>query len=272
MLNRSKFFYKLLLPGVAALIVLACLSSVAYAQMAGSATITGVVNDPSGAVVPSAAITIRNTDTGVERKTETSEGGVYNAPFLQPGKYEVQAAKGGFATVVRKDLMLQVGQTLSINLALSVQTTQQTVTVTGEAPLVDVEKTEVSQVVSQTAVSNLPIAGRRWDALRETMKMRVRSLGNRGDGVAVVNWIVFASTLFLATMALVYVVNELGLFWMVAGRSSENTTSSAVKSLPLWNLTPLRSLNSQVVSFTARHETASAGTNLLSASMAIKGS
>jgi hypothetical protein len=135
-----------------------------WSQGAGSGTITGTVTDPSGSVVPGAAVTVRNIDTGIERKTETSDGGVFSAAFLQPGHYEVHAAKAGFASLVRKDLTLQVGQTLSVDLSMSVQATQAEVTVTGEAPVVDPEKTEVSQVISESAVGNLPIAGRRWDS------------------------------------------------------------------------------------------------------------
>jgi len=136
----------------------------ALAQLAGSATITGSVLDASNALVPAADVTIRNTDTGIERKTQTTEAGVYTAAFLPPGHYDVQAGKTGFATTLHKGLTLQVGQTLTINVALSVQAAQQEVTVTAETPVVDVEKTEVSQVISENAVSNLPIAGRRWDA------------------------------------------------------------------------------------------------------------
>ncbi len=136
----------------------------AFGQLAGSATISGTISDASGAVVQGADIVIRNTDTGIERKTQTSDAGLYNAAFLPPGHYEVQASKPGFATLVRKDPTLQVGQTLTVSLSLAVQRTQQEVTVTGEAPVVDTQKTEVSQVVSETAVSNLPIAGRRWDS------------------------------------------------------------------------------------------------------------
>jgi outer membrane receptor protein involved in Fe transport len=135
----------------------------AAGQTSGSATINGAVTDASGAVVPAAELTIRNTDTGSERKTETSEAGIYNAAFLAPGHYEIRVAKTGFSPVLHTDLMLQVGQTLTINLSLAVQTAQQEVTVTGEAPVVDSEKIEVSQVVSETAVSNLPVSGRRWD-------------------------------------------------------------------------------------------------------------
>src|ERR1035438_9249558 len=136
----------------------------AFSQGAGSGTITGSITDATGAVVPAATVTIRNTDTGIERKTQTSDAGVYTAAFLSPGHYSLEAGKSGFASVLHKDLMLQVGQTLAINVSLSVQATQQEVTVTGAAPVVDTEKTEVSQVISEDAVSNLPIAGRRWDS------------------------------------------------------------------------------------------------------------
>ncbi|MGA3019272.1 MAG: TonB-dependent receptor [Bryobacteraceae bacterium] len=147
--------------------LLACLMicpNRAFSQGAGSGTITGSITDASGAVVPAANVTIRNTDTGIERKTQTSDAGVYSAAFLPPGHYSLEAGKSGFASVLDKDLLLQVGQTLAINVALSVQATQQEVMVTGAAPLVDTEKTEVSQVISEDAVSNLPIAGRRWDS------------------------------------------------------------------------------------------------------------
>lgn len=136
----------------------------AAAQVSGSGTITGTVTDPSGAAVPGATIAIRNTATGIERKIDSNDAGNYVAAFLQPGPYEVQASKTGFSGVLRKDIMLQVGQTLALDFAMTVKAAQETVTVTGEAPVVDAEKTEVSQVVGQAAVENLPISGRRWDS------------------------------------------------------------------------------------------------------------
>jgi len=139
-----------------------------YSQLAGSGTITGSVTDPSGARVPAADVTIRNADTGIEHKIGTTDAGLYNAAFLPPGRYEVQAGKKGFATVLHKELILQVGQTLTVNVALSVAATQQEVTVAGAASVVDAEKTDVSQVVSADEVSSLPIAGRRWDQLALT--------------------------------------------------------------------------------------------------------
>ena len=157
-------FRKFAVPCIAVLALLVVLSTPAFAQLAGSATITGALTDPSGASVPGASVVARNTSTGMEHASETNDAGVYVAPFLPPGPYELRASKVGFGTVLRKDLVLQVGQTLTINFSMSVQTTQTEVTVTGEAPLVDTEKTEVSQVIDANSVSNLPIAGRRWDA------------------------------------------------------------------------------------------------------------
>jgi hypothetical protein len=145
------------------LTLLMILSGPAFSQGAGSATITGTLTDPTGGVVPGASVSVRNTDTGIERAIESNDAGVYVVPFLQPGHYEVHASKGGFASVVRTDLTLQVGQTLTVNFSMVVKTAQEVVTVTGEASVVDTEKTEQSQVISQGQVSNLPIAGRRWD-------------------------------------------------------------------------------------------------------------
>jgi len=138
-------------------------ATAAFAQSSGSGTITGTLTDPNGGVVPGAAVLVHNTDTGIDRPLQTNDAGLYNASFLQPGNYEVTVSKAGFATVLRKDLTLQVGQTLALDFKLQVQTTATTLTVTGEAPIVDTEKTDVSQVVSSGFVSNLPIAGRRWE-------------------------------------------------------------------------------------------------------------
>ena len=135
----------------------------ADAQLAGSATITGSVTDPSGAVVPGADVTIRNTDTKVEHKVHTTEAGLYTGAFIPPGNYEVEAVKTGFAGELRKGLTLQVGQTLTVNLSLAMQTAQQEVTVTGLATMVDTQKTDVSAVVTDAEMSNLPLSGRRWD-------------------------------------------------------------------------------------------------------------
>jgi len=151
---------------IASLVIVTLLSTFgapAFAQNAGAGSISGTLTDPNGGVIPAAAVSVKNTDTGVERAIGTNEAGIYSAPFLQPGHYEVTASKTGFAKVLRKDLTLQVGQTLTIDIAMPLQQTAESVTVTGEASVVDPEKTEMSQVVSQSQKENLPSAGRRWE-------------------------------------------------------------------------------------------------------------
>jgi len=149
---------------LAAIVLLVLLGATVWGQTAGSGLISGTLTDPRGGVVPGVTVTIKNTDTGIVRTVSTNGVGLYNAPFLQPGHYEVAASKTGFAKVVRPDVNLQVGQTLTVDLALPLQTASEAVTISAEGALVDTEKTELSQVVTEAAVSNLPIAGRRWDS------------------------------------------------------------------------------------------------------------
>jgi len=134
----------------------------AWGQITGSGTITGTVRDPNQGVVPDAGVTIHNVDTGVDRVVQTNDVGLYSAPFLVPGNYELTVNKQGFTKLLRKDVALQVGQVLTLDFQLSVQATAESVTVTGEVSVVDTEKTDMSQVVSQVSKENLPLAGRNW--------------------------------------------------------------------------------------------------------------
>src|SRR5581483_8535967 len=139
------------------------IASSSWGQTAGSGTITGTVTDPAGSVVPAANITIHNEDTGADRAVVTNDAGIYTAAFLQPGHYDIRVEKTGFANIERNGLTLEVGRTLTLDFSLVVKAGAETVTVSGEAPILDTEKTEASQEVSQNMVTNLPIIGRRWD-------------------------------------------------------------------------------------------------------------
>jgi hypothetical protein len=138
-------------------------AGIATAQTAGTGTISGTITDPSGAAIAAATVDVRNVDTGIVRSVETDASGLYYAPFLQPGHYEVGATKEAFGRVERKDLLLQVGSKLGVDLSLPLKTTAETLTVTGEAPLIEPDKTDLSQTVSQTLSENLPLNGRRWE-------------------------------------------------------------------------------------------------------------
>ena len=145
-----------------ALLMLAA-SATGMAQTAGTGTIAGTVMDANKAVVANASVTILDTDTGITRTLTTNGAGIYSAPFLQPGHYQVSVSASGFGPFQQKNLTLNVGQTLNVDAPLSLGSVQSTVTVSAAAPLLDTEKTEASEVVDQKLIGNLPVNGRRWD-------------------------------------------------------------------------------------------------------------
>ncbi len=144
-----------------ALVLSAALTS--GAQDAALANITGTVRDSSGAIIPGATVLVKNTGTGSVRKLTTDGNGNYAATFLQPGQYEVILGGGSFSTLDQKNVSLTVGSTLTIDAALTPASVSDQVVVTSEAPLIETDKTEVSQTVDANLVSNLPVNGRRYD-------------------------------------------------------------------------------------------------------------
>ena len=101
-----------------------------------TASITGRVEDASGASVPDAVVTVTSLETGAARTATSDTQGEYRVPSLSVGRYEVKAEKQGFKVAVQSGIDLVVGQQAVINLALEVGQVQQQVTVTSEAPIV----------------------------------------------------------------------------------------------------------------------------------------
>jgi Carboxypeptidase regulatory-like domain len=134
----------------------------AFAQTSGAGTINGTVSDVAQAVIPGASVTVINTDTGVSHAYTTNSSGIYAAPFLLPGHYKVSASAPNFGTVEASNLTLLVGQTLTINLTLKVSSQTTTVEVAATGDILDLQKTEVSQIVDQHLVQNLPVSARNW--------------------------------------------------------------------------------------------------------------
>ncbi len=126
-------------------------------------TITGTITDPKGLPMASVNVQVHNVDTGFDHVFPTNDAGIYVASQLQPGSYDITATQTGFATVSHTGVNLLVNQTLTIDIQMPVASQQGTITVTGETPVVETEKTEQSQDVSQTLVEGLPINGRRWE-------------------------------------------------------------------------------------------------------------
>ena len=132
---------------------------------AGAATISGVVRDPSGAVVPNATVTIASEGQGAIRTLATNDAGVFNAPALTPGPgYQVTVSAAGFGRSETKGIVLAVGQNLDLKIALTIAAATAEVQVTAAPPLVEDTKTDLSQVVDSRQIVDLPINGRRVDS------------------------------------------------------------------------------------------------------------
>lgn len=140
--------------------------NVAWGQNTGGfASMTGVVQDSSGAVVPGANIVIANMSKGIRRELVSNGAGVFNAPALVPAEgYSVTVTKPGFSTLEIQDIELEVGEQLSLNPLMAVSSAATQVTVTSEAPEIEGTKTDVSTVVDSREVMDLPINGRRVDS------------------------------------------------------------------------------------------------------------
>jgi len=128
-------------------------------------TIMGTVTDSTGAVIPGASVTLRNTETGISR-TETSDAsGRYRAPQLTLGNYEVTITAAGFQTEVRSGITLTVGREAAVDAALKVGGVEEKITVTGEAPLIETTNSTVSSLVNEQQMRDLPLNGRNFSDL-----------------------------------------------------------------------------------------------------------
>jgi Carboxypeptidase regulatory-like domain/TonB dependent receptor/TonB-dependent Receptor Plug Domain len=136
----------------------------ANAQVSG-ATLSGTVRDSSGAVVPQTQISIKNVATSVETPVTANQDGLYSAPNLLPGPYEVTASSPGFSAVVRTGIVLTVGDQQLLNFTLQVGQVAQKVEVTGDLSSVQMESSTISNLVNAQTVVDLPLNGRDWTQL-----------------------------------------------------------------------------------------------------------
>src|SRR5690348_1313274 len=135
-----------------------------HAQVVG-ATLSGTVSDPSGALIPGATVSIKNTATGVTRDVVTDSAGFYSAPNLLPGTYDVTVSAKGFSTAINSNVSLAVGAQQVLNQTMQVGQTTQQVQVTGAAPTVQLASSTLSNQVNSRTVRELPLNGRDWTQL-----------------------------------------------------------------------------------------------------------
>jgi hypothetical protein len=128
--------------------------------LAQEATIVGTVTDPSGAAVANAKVTLTNVETGVAKVETTNDAGQYNAVDIHIGHYDIKAEAGGFKTIERKGMVLQVGDRARADFQLQVGGQQETVTVEANTIAVQSDTGEVSNVITGEQIANLSINGR----------------------------------------------------------------------------------------------------------------
>ena len=132
--------------------------SLAAQNITGS--LLGNITDPSGAPIARASVEITNIDTNQSVKSDTDTAGLYQSLYLRPGPYRIRVNAPGFKQSLRDRVTIQVESTIRADFQLQLGEASSTVTVTGEAPLVDSESASLGQAVSTRAVEELPIQGR----------------------------------------------------------------------------------------------------------------
>jgi hypothetical protein len=138
------------------------LMSVGVCLAQSTASLSGTVIDPSGAVVPGAHVKVHSIATGLDREVVTDGAGVYGVPSLQPGEYEVQISSTGFSLYTVKRLTLEVDQQVTVNAQLALPSAGETVQVDSGAPQIETQTMTVGQVIDRTTVQQIPLNGRHF--------------------------------------------------------------------------------------------------------------
>src|SRR4051812_36692132 len=163
---------------IALLFALACViaATPAIAQTTNG-VISGTITDAQGGVLPGVTVTGRNVETGITRTVVTESDGLYRLTALPPGRYDLRAELQGFGTAAIPEMTLLTGTEITRNITMQVQGLNESVTVTGEAPIVEVTRSDVSGVITQDQMQNLPLA------TRQPMDLALLMPGTSQDGV-----------------------------------------------------------------------------------------
>ncbi|HEX3354205.1 MAG TPA: carboxypeptidase regulatory-like domain-containing protein [Terriglobales bacterium] len=161
------------------------LAPATFAQV--SASLAGTVTDPSGAAVSAARVTARNSDTGFSRETVTGQAGRYQLFALPVGLYEVRVKKDGFREGIQTGIRLLVGQDASVDMVLRLGAVSEEMKVTGDAAIVSVTTQDISGLVGERQVKDLPLNGRSYDLLLTLNPGVVNFTAEKTGGIGVSN-------------------------------------------------------------------------------------
>jgi hypothetical protein len=175
-----KFHRQWIVPAL--LLLLVALASVQLHAQADQGTITGVVQDPSGAVIGQANVTLTSVDQGSVLKTKTDGAGVYVFSPIKIGNYKVTASATGFDTTTQTNLHVSIQQRLNVVITLKPGTATETITVTTAAPLMQTQESSVGQVLDTETIDKIPLSGRNWVFIAQLSAGAVPPQGSRGAG------------------------------------------------------------------------------------------
>lgn len=161
-----------------------------HAQTSFTGALTGIVTDPSGAIVPGATVRVINVATGDSHSFVSQTNGSYLAPFLAPGAYRVEVSKNGFKTVNLTGISIAVTETSTLNVRLEIGEVSQNVTVTTEAQLLQTQNQALGHVTDQRMVEGLPLVTRNYTQiinLSPGVSSDVNDAGSIGVGNATIS-------------------------------------------------------------------------------------
>jgi hypothetical protein len=161
MFHRSRFARAArlhLLETLSAILLALAMAGSLFGQATGR--IGGTIVDSSGGLIPGVTVLCKNTGTGLTRTVETNQAGIFEFPDLPIGNYQLEATKSGFQKQVTDNIPLVTGQVVDMHIALKVGDVNQTVSVTGEAPLIESASSTVQTTVTQAFMQDLPLNGR----------------------------------------------------------------------------------------------------------------
>lgn len=163
-------------------LLLATLNATCVFAQVDQGTITGVVQDGTGAMIPDADVTLTNVETGLILRAKSSASGVYVFSPVKIGRYKVSASAANFETMVQENLTLHVSDRLNVNLTLRPGSVSETVTVTSAPALLQNQEASVNQVMDTQTINNTPLAERNWVYMAQLSTGVVPSYGTRGGG------------------------------------------------------------------------------------------
>lgn len=147
------------------LFVLAFSISIVPSAHAQSASVSGQVIDASGAVVPNVQITLTNTATNTSLRSKTNNVGIYNFPFVKPGKYSLRGEHTGFESYIENNITVSTAQALEVDFRVKVGGGSQAITVSGSGAQINTTDASVSTVIDREFVENIPLNGRSFQSL-----------------------------------------------------------------------------------------------------------